>query len=114
MFPNKHNVYIHDTPAKELFKKTERGFSSGCIRIEKPTELAEYVLKTDPKWTRAKIIEAINIGKEQTIRLPETIPVHLLYWTAWADDKGAIQFRNDIYERDADLNAALFEKPPSK
>ena len=114
MFPNKHNVYIHDTPARELFKKTERGFSSGCIRIEKPIDLAEYVLKNDSKWTRGKIIEAINTGKEQTLRLPETIPVHILYWTAWADDKGAIQFRNDIYERDADLYAALFEKPPSK
>ena len=114
MFPNKHNVYIHDTPAKELFKKTERGFSSGCIRIEKPIELAEHVLKSDAKWTRAKIIEAINTGQEQTVRLPETIPVHLLYWTAWADDKGAIQFRNDIYERDPDLYDALFEKPPNK
>jgi murein L,D-transpeptidase YcbB/YkuD len=114
MFPNKYNVYIHDTPAKELFKKTERGFSSGCIRIERPIDLAEYVLKDDPKWTKDKILAAINIGEEQTVRLPEAIPVHLLYWTAWADNEGNLQLRNDIYERDSILYEALFEKPPGR
>jgi len=114
MFPNKYNVYIHDTPAKELFKKTERGFSSGCIRIERPIDLAEYVLNGDPTWTRKKIVEAINTGKEQTVSLREPIPVHILYWTAWADDTGAIQFRNDIYDRDPVLHAELFEKPPAR
>jgi murein L,D-transpeptidase YcbB/YkuD len=114
MFPNKYNVYIHDTPAKELFKKTERGFSSGCIRIERPIDLAEYVLREDPRWTKDKILAAINKGAEQTVRLPEAIPVHLLYWTAWADPNGNLQLRNDIYERDSVLYEALFEKPPAR
>jgi len=114
MFPNKFNVYIHDTPAKELFKKTDRGFSSGCIRIERPIELAEYVFKEDPRWTRDKIVAAINKGEEQTVRLPEPIPVHLLYWTAWVDKDGDLQLRNDIYERDSVLYEALFEKPPAR
>jgi len=112
MFPNKYNVYIHDTPSKELFAKAERGFSSGCIRIEDPIDLAEYVLRGDPKWTREKILIEINKGIEQTIKLPEQIPVHLLYWTAWADENGLVQFRNDVYERDKLLEEAFFEKPP--
>lgn len=113
MFPNKYNVYIHDTPARELFRKTDRGFSSGCIRIERPLDLAEYLLKDDPRWTRAKIVEAINRGTEQTIRLPRVVPIHILYWTAWVDENGAVQFRNDIYDRDAAVFAALFENPPA-
>jgi len=112
MFPNKYNVYIHDTPAKELFAKAERGFSSGCIRIEKPVELAEYVLRSDPQWTKERILAAIGKGVEQTVRLKTTIPVHLLYWTAWVDEDGAVQFRSDIYERDKLLDEALREKPP--
>ncbi|KPK72858.1 hypothetical protein AMJ87_03570 [candidate division WOR_3 bacterium SM23_60] len=114
MFPNKYNVYIHDTPAKELFKKTERGFSSGCIRIERPIDLAEYVLREDPRWTKDKIIAAINKGEEQTVRLPNAIPVHLLYWTAWTDNDGNLQLRNDIYDRDSVLYEELFEKPPAR
>jgi murein L,D-transpeptidase YcbB/YkuD len=113
MFPNKYNVYIHDTPAKELFKKTERGFSSGCIRIETPIDLAEYVLREDPRWTKDKIIAAIDKGEEQTVRLPNAIPVHLLYWTAWTDNDANLQLRNDIYERDSVLYQELFEKPPA-
>ncbi|MFH2046720.1 MAG: L,D-transpeptidase family protein [Pseudomonadota bacterium] len=113
MFPNQFDVYIHDTPSKELFQKTERGFSSGCIRIQKPIELAEYVLKNDPNWTRDKIITSINKRMEQTVRLPEPIPVHILYWTAWANEDGQINFRNDIYKRDQPLLKALKEAPPA-
>ena len=112
MFPNKYNVYIHDTPARELFVKVERGFSSGCIRIEKPIELAEYVLRSDPQWTKERILSAIQRGAEQTVRLKEPLPVHLLYWTAWVEEDGAVQFRSDIYERDKLLDEALREKPP--
>ncbi len=111
MFPNKFNVYLHDTPARELFAKTERAFSSGCIRIEKPIELAEYLLRSDPKWTREKIFAVIDKHIEQTVRLPEPLPVHLLYWTAWANEDGSVQFRKDIYSRDKKLYEALLEKP---
>ncbi|UCE07671.1 MAG: L,D-transpeptidase family protein, partial [bacterium] len=79
MFPNQFNVYLHDTPSLELFKKMVRDFSSGCIRIEKPIDLAEYVLRGDPKWTRKDILAALAKGVEQTVRLPEPIPIHLLY-----------------------------------
>ena len=112
MFPNQFNVYIHDTPTKELFQKTERGFSSGCIRIQKPIELAEYVLRDDPNWTREKINSTINKRVEQTVRFQEPIPVHILYWTAWVNEAGQLNFRNDIYERDKPLLEALKEAPP--
>ena len=114
MFPNPYDIYLHDTPTQELFVKTERAFSSGCIRIEKPVELADYVLRGDPKWTRAAIIEAMRGGIEQTVRLPELIDVHLLYWTAWADEDGTIHFRKDLYGRDKVLFEALAKEPPGK
>jgi len=112
MFPNRFNVYLHDTSSRELFDKTERAFSSGCIRIEKPLELAEHVLRGDPRWTRAHIENILEKWKELTVRLPEPLPVHLLYWTAWANRDGSINFRRDIYGRDKRLEAALLEEPP--
>lgn len=113
MFPNKFNVYLHDTPAQELFKKTKRTFSSGCIRIERPIDLAAYLLQSDPEWTREKIREAIDSGETQIVRLPESIPVHLLYWTAWVDSDGTVHFHDDIYGRDKRLDKALNKRPPS-
>jgi len=113
MFPNKFNVYLHDTPSRELFAKTERAFSSGCIRIEKPIELAEYLLRDDPQWTRDNILAVIDKLVEQTVPLPKLIPIHILYCTAWANEDGSIQFRNDIYGRDKLLDEALREGPPS-
>jgi len=112
MFPNKFNVYLHDTPDRELFARTERIFSSGCIRIEKPIDLAVYLLKSDPKWNSETISTVIERGEEQTVSLPEPIDVHLLYCTAWADEDGVIQFRKDVYGRDIRLAEALLEKSP--
>ncbi|MFH1934926.1 MAG: L,D-transpeptidase family protein [Pseudomonadota bacterium] len=113
MFPNRFNVYLHDTDSRELFEKTLRTFSSGCIRIEKPIELAEYLLRDDPKWTHETILAAIEKQVEQTVRLPRSIPVHLLYWTAWVDREGSLHFVRDIYGRDKRLDEALREKPPT-
>lgn len=113
MFPNKFNVYLHDTPSRELFAKTERAFSSGCIRIEKPIELAEYVLGSDPEWTRESILAHIQKDRDRTVPLPEPIAVHLLYWTTWVEEDGTVQFRNDVYGRDRLLKEALEEVPPS-
>ncbi|MCU0615053.1 MAG: L,D-transpeptidase family protein [Desulfobacterales bacterium] len=110
MFPNRFNVYLHDTPSRELFNKTSRTFSSGCIRIQKPEELALYLLKDDPRWTPEKFQKTLDTMKEQSIRLPSPVPVHLLYWTVFVDDDGVVQFRNDIYGRDAQLAKALEEK----
>jgi murein L,D-transpeptidase YcbB/YkuD len=113
MFPNRFNVYIHDTPSRALFKRNQRTFSSGCIRIEKPIDLAEYVLKGDPKWTREAILMAFEKSIEQTVKLSRPIYVHLLYWTAFVNDDGALEFRTDIYGRDRKLDNALKERPPT-
>ncbi len=109
MFPNRFNVYLHDTPSRELFNKTNRTFSSGCIRVQNPEELALYLLNDDPRWDREKLRKALNTMKEQFIRLPAPVPVHLLYWTVFIDEDGVVQFRNDIYGRDAQLAKALEE-----
>ncbi len=101
MFPNKYNIYIHDTPDKQLFQKEEKNFSSGCIRVEDPVKLAEIILKDLPQWNREKIDSIIATKKETTISFSKPIFVHILYWTAWVDDNGVIQFRNDIYGRDS-------------
>jgi L,D-transpeptidase YcbB len=102
-------VYLHDTPAREPFAKTERAFSSGCLRLEKPIELAGYLLSADPQWSRQRILAGSKGGSEQVVHLPTSIPVHLLYWTAWVDETGVIHFRKDIYERDKVLDTALHE-----
>jgi murein L,D-transpeptidase YcbB/YkuD len=112
MFPNKFNVYLHDTPSQELFQKTSRAFSSGCIRLEKPVELAEYLLQDDPMWTRERLLDAVAQWTEQTVQLPQPIPVHLLYWTAWVDSENVVHFRSDLYGRDRRLKEALRENPP--
>jgi murein L,D-transpeptidase YcbB/YkuD len=113
MFPNKYNVYIHDTPSRELFAKTRRTFSSGCIRVEKPLQLAEYLLSGSPAWTRQSLQAAIDRGFEQTVPLPEPIPVHLVYLTAWVDADDVLQLRRDIYNRDAAIETALERQPPA-
>lgn len=112
MFPNKYQVYIHDTPARGLFERNERTFSSGCIRVENPVQLAEFVLGKEKGWTRQEIISAIENREEQTVALSNKIPVHLLYLTAWVKGDGRIYFRNDVYERDKPLLEALRKSPP--
>ncbi len=112
MFPNKFRVYLHDTPAQALFQKDKRTFSSGCIRVQKPIDLAAYLLGNGREWPRENILMAIDNGETQTLRLPEPIPVHLLYWTAWVDKGGTVHFRDDIYGRDRKLSRALRERPP--
>jgi murein L,D-transpeptidase YcbB/YkuD len=114
MFLNKFNVYLHDTPARLLFAETQRDFSHGCIRIQKPLELALYLLRKDPQWDRETLLRALNKAKDRSVPLPEPIPIHLLYWTAWAEEDGTIKFRRDIYGQDAPLLAALRAPSPAK
>jgi len=114
MFPNRFDVYLHDTPAKDLFEKTQRTFSSGCIRVERPIELAQFVLDGDSVWTPKAIQAAIESGQTQIVRLARPLPVHILYWTAWVDEIGDIQFREDVYGRDAKLREALNEPAPGE
>jgi murein L,D-transpeptidase YcbB/YkuD len=112
MFPNEFDVYLHDTPAHHLFDRAERDFSHGCVRLEKPMDLAAYLLKDDPKWTPEAIQAAIDSGEHQTISLPRPLPVHILYWTAWVEPDGAVAFRKDIYGHDDTLEQALAKEPP--
>jgi murein L,D-transpeptidase YcbB/YkuD len=105
MFPNPYDVYLHDTPSRALFKKQVRAFSHGCIRVEKPMELAEYLLQGT--WSRERIQRAIKAGRNRAIYLEKPVPVHLVYLTAWVDPNGQVQFRNDLYNRDALLVATL-------
>lgn len=83
IFPNKFSVYLHDTPSRSLFQETKRDFSSGCIRVERPIDLAVYLLGDDKVWTRERIEETINTGETKRVKLQRPIPVHLQYWTAW-------------------------------
>lgn len=107
IFPNPYTIYLHDTPARELFDREQRSFSSGCIRIEKPLELALLLLRGTPLETPAALDEALESAVSRTITLPDPLPVYLVYFTAWVDTNGTINFRPDLYNRDPGLDAAL-------
>ncbi|WP_286220487.1 L,D-transpeptidase family protein [Marinobacter apostichopi] len=109
MFPNRYDVYLHDTPSRDLFGRVDRSFSSGCIRVEQPFALAEQLLLGDPNWNRERIHDTVGSNQPKTILLPEPVPVYIQYWTAWVDNRGQLQFRNDIYNRDSRLLARLRE-----
>ncbi len=108
MFPNRHSVYIHDTPNRYLFQRVRRTFSSGCIRTDSAVQLASYLLQGTPHWDRARIIAASRNGDARRVDLPEPVPVYLLYFTAWVEPNGTVQFRNDIYNHDVRLERLLF------
>jgi L,D-transpeptidase YcbB len=99
LFPNKYNIYFHDTPAKTLFDREKRAFSHGCIRLSKPFELAKYLLK-DQGWTDDAIQKAMNARSEKWVKLEEKVPVFITYYTSWVDPYGDLQFRDDIYGHD--------------
>lgn len=109
MFPNRYDVYLHDTPSRTLFAEAQRDFSHGCIRVEKPIDLAVYLMQKS-RWDRDAIESALDEGTERTIYLPRPTPIHLLYWTAWADEDGTIQFRSDINGVDRALAGALAKR----
>ena len=108
MMPNSHDVYLHDTPARSLFDRTVRVFSSGCIRVERPRDLALFVLDGQSEWTPEALADAFDAPQTRRIVLRQPVPVHITYQTAWIGDDGILQFRDDIYERDAALGAVLF------
>jgi L,D-transpeptidase YcbB len=110
MFPNQFNVYLHDTPSDSLFARASRAFSHGCVRLEQPDKLAEYVLRDQPEWTPERIAEAMRGGQERTVRLKESIPVYIGYWTASVSPDGLVQFRKDVYGMDGRLTTMLVER----
>ncbi|SIN67622.1 L,D-transpeptidase family protein [Algoriphagus halophilus] len=107
MFPNKHNVYIHDTNARSLFALDDRALSHGCIRVRNPQDFAKVLLADDPTWTMEGIQTAMHQTQEQVVQLNRKIPVVLVYLTFWADSKGEAHFREDIYDRDEKVLLAL-------
>lgn len=109
MFPNRFSVYLHDTPSQELFQRTVRTFSSGCIRLSSPFELAEYLLsENNHGWSMEKIQETVDSGVRTVVKLESPVPIHIVYLTAYADADGHIHFKKDVYGRDALLESALF------
>jgi L,D-transpeptidase YcbB len=107
VFPNRHNIYLHDTPARALFSRTVRSFSHGCIRVEHPVELAKILLRSDPEWSPQAIETGIGSGKQRIVPLKTRLPIHLTYITAWVNKDGTVHFRDDIYDRDKLLASAL-------
>lgn len=112
MFPNKFNIYIHDTPSKSLFSRAQRSFSHGCIRAEAPFDLGEALLGPDG-WTKAKLETVRDSGERRVIKLSKPLPVHLTYLTAWVNKDGSVHFRSDIYERDKVLAKAIAQLRPA-
>ena len=100
MLPNPYAVYLHDTPSRHLFDKPVRMFSSGCIRVEEPIRLANFLLHEKQGWSETGVQEAIDSERNHAVTLPEKLPVYLIYLTTWVDDQGRAQFRDDVYGRD--------------
>jgi murein L,D-transpeptidase YcbB/YkuD len=107
IFPNTHSIYLHDTPAKSLFTKQHRSFSSGCVRVAEPQALTSLLLADRPAWSRDRIAAVLASKKPTVVRLKTPLPVYLQYWTAWVDEAGRVHFREDIYGRDRALLKAL-------
>jgi L,D-transpeptidase YcbB len=118
LFPNKHDVYMHDTTQKALFAQTVRAESHGCMRVQYPDQLASILLKEDQGWTPGNVASAIQNGEDQHIALKQRIPVYITYFTLWVNDDGSFSNFNDIYGHDARMAAALlgeavaYEQPP--
>jgi murein L,D-transpeptidase YcbB/YkuD len=108
LFPNSFDIYLHDTPNKDLFNKKDRALSHGCIRVSNAEKLAQYLLRDQKDWTPEKISAAMNSSNEQIVKLNKSVPVLITYYTAWADENGKLHFGNDIYGHDQRTAAMLF------
>jgi len=113
MFPNVHNVYLHDTPDRGLFAQRQRAFSSGCIRTQNPIELTEWLLSDTPDWNRARIDATLLTNRETRVNLVSKVPVHVLYMTA-VNDAAGVRFVDDIYDRDAAVLAGLTKRASAR
>ncbi len=107
VFPNEHAIFLHDTPSRALFRADTRTFSSGCIRMENPLELAELLLAGQGEWSREKIEEVVGSGRSMTVPLERPLPVVIVYWTVSVGGTGDLRFARDVYSRDAPLLRAL-------
>lgn len=114
LFPNQYSIYLHDTPNYQLFSENERGFSHGCIRVEKPMDLADYLIGKNASKKRRIIYNHLISGKNESITLDTPISVYILYFTVWVDQNGIAQFRNDFYGHDRKLAQQLFQPDPGE
>jgi L,D-transpeptidase YcbB len=113
MFPNEYSVYLHSTPATELFSQSRRDFSAGCIRVEKPAELTAWVLRNNPGWDLQRVQQGMQSGKDDvTVKLAKPVPVFIVYGTVIAEENGEVHFYDDIYGHDAKLKTALAKGYP--
>jgi L,D-transpeptidase YcbB len=110
LFPNSYDIYLHDTPDKTLFNKKDRALSHGCIRVKDPEALAAFVLRDQAEWTPEKIRAAMNATNEQFVKVNNARPVYITYYTAWVDDNGQMNFRNDIYSHDQATASRMFTR----
>ncbi len=110
MFPNQYNVYLHDTPVDSLFARASRSFSHGCVRVEHPARLADYVLRDQATWSPEAIDAAMHAGQEKTVRLTKPLPVYITYLTARVSPDGLLQFRKDLYDLDRQQGARLAQR----
>ena len=108
MFPNKHAVYFHDTPAKSLFGNARRAYSHGCIRLAKPNELLSAIAQEDKSLNPERIDYILKNESEKALGLSKKIPVHIVYLTSWVDEEGQLQFREDIYNYDSIQKKLLY------
>lgn len=111
LFPNSFNIYFHDTPSKSLFEREQRAFSHGCIRLSDPFGMAKYLLQDQSEWTDEKIRAAMDAGTEKYVKLDKPVPVLITYYTAWVDEYGKLNFRDDIYGHDEKLAKKMFTNP---
>lgn len=108
LFPNRFDIYLHDTPEKSLFNKKDRALSHGCIRVKDPLSLAEFILNNQTGWTKEKISSAMNGDKEEHVKVSREVPVMITYHTAWVDENGQLNFRNDEYGHDEKTASRMF------
>jgi murein L,D-transpeptidase YcbB/YkuD len=103
-FQNDHAVFIHGTSAPKLFAKQDRFFSSGCVRVDDPLGLATFLIQDDPSWNRQRVDDVVRGGKTTYVKLARPIPLHIVYMTAWVDEQGVANFRDDVYDRDPSVS----------
>ena len=109
IFPNRHSVYLHDTPARNLFAQPRRAFSHGCIRLEDPFGLAEILLSSgNDTYSKGDLQYLAKKSRSKIVELTQPVPIHITYMTAWADEHGVVHFRPDIYKRDSQFAATLY------
>jgi murein L,D-transpeptidase YcbB/YkuD len=108
LFPNSYNIYFHDTPEKKLFKRDVRAYSHGCIRLSDPAKMATWLLRDNPAWGPEAITAAMNSGEEKYVKVKNPVPVIITYYTAWVNEEGQLNFRDDIYGHDSVITKKMF------